>query len=266
MSATLVRPAERTWDPVREGVRAVFWLGVREVRTVMRLPAALLPNLIIPIFFFFVMVGSLERLANASGLPNWKAFQLPVSIMFAVTGGSAGLNMVADIESGYFDKLLVTPAARLSLLLGDMAADYIRIMAQALIVVVIAMATGVDFASGVVGAIVMVAIAGVWGLAYSAAGFAVALKTGNAQATQSMWALFLPLMFLSTMFAPESALSGWLRGAATVNPMTYVLRGMRSLSMIGWDAHAIAVSLFAAGLFGIVTMSVALIALRSRIK
>lgn len=259
-------PAPRIGRPFREAVRSTFFLGLREIRTVIRMPAMFIPNLMVPIFFFYVMVGSLEAFANRFGVPNWEAFQLPVAIMFAVTSGSAGLNMVADIESGYFDKLLLTPTSRLAILIGAMSADFLRIVAQGLLVVAVAMITGTEFATGVVGAVVMVLIASVAGIAYSAIGFAVALKTGNAQTTQSIWALWIPLMFLSTTFAPLEALSGWLRAAATANPMTYILRGLRELSSHGWDAGEIGVALVTVAALGAVTLTLALRALLSRVR
>ena len=83
-------------------------------------------------------MGSLGELAGRFGIENWEAFQLPMAIVFAVQGGSAGLNLVADIESGYFEKLLLTPAHRLSILIGAMGADFVRIMLQSAIVLIVA--------------------------------------------------------------------------------------------------------------------------------
>jgi len=131
---------------------------------------------------------------------------------------------------------------------------------------VLAMLTGTEFATGVPGMLAMVLIASVWGLAYSAIGFAIALKTGNAQATQSMWALFIPFVFLTTTFAPMEALSGWLATAARFNPMTYVLRGMRELTMSGWDAGELGVALAAVLALGLVTITAALLALGGRVR
>jgi ABC-2 type transport system permease protein len=222
--------------------------------------------MIVPIFFYFVTLGSLESFANQSGLSNFEGFLLPMALIFAVQGGSAGLNMVTDIESGYFDKLLLTPANRLALLVGAMMADFFRIMAQATLVLLIALATGLSFETGVAGAVVLILIASLFGIAYSGLGFAIALKTGNAQATQSMWFLFMPLMFMTTLFAPKEALSGWLSAAATVNPMTYILQGMRSLSLEGWNAEDIGVALLAICVLGGVCMSAAFMALKSRVR
>jgi ABC-2 type transport system permease protein len=252
------------WHRWREGLRAVRLLGAREIRTSIRMPAYFIPNLLVPLFFYFVMVGSLEEFAGGAGI-DYQSFQMPVAILFAVMSGSAGLNMVTDIESGYFDKLLLTPASRLSLLIGAMGADFFRVMAQAALVVVVTFLTGAGIATGLAGAVVMILVASLWGLAFEAIGFAAALKTGNAQTTQSIWVLFLPFMFLTTTFAPEGALSGWLATAATYNPMTYVLRGLRSLT-VGWDVSEIGVALLAIAVVGALTIPLAFRALVGRIR
>jgi ABC-2 type transport system permease protein len=254
------------WNPLRQAMRATALLGAREVRLALRTPAYLVPNLVVPIFFYFVTLGSLKQFATASGVANFEGFLVPMALVFAVQGGSAGLNMVADIESGYFDKLLLTPASRMSLLVGAMSADFVRIMLQAVFVLCVALATGLHFETGVPGAITMILIASSFGIAYSGIGFAVALKTGNAQATQSMWFMFMPLMFLTPLFAPKEALAGWLRTAATFNPMTYILQGMRSLSQEGWDAGDIGAALVAITVLGTVCVSLAFLALRGRLR
>ena len=266
---TVLRPEAQQlpqWNTFRQAVRAVFLLGAREVRTAIRTPAYLIPNMIVPIFFYFVTLGSLESFANQAGLSNFEGFLLPMALIFAVQGGSAGLNMVADIESGYFDKLLLTPAHRFALLIGAMAADFFRIMAQATLVLLIAIATGLDFETGVPGAIALVLIASLFGLGFSGLGFAIALKTGNAQATQSMWFLFMPLMFMTTLFAPKEALAGWLSAVATVNPLTYILQGLRALAMEGWDMGDIGSALLATAALGTVCLSAAFLALKSRVQ
>ena len=258
-------PALQPWNFWGEAVKATVLLGRREIRTVLRTPAYLIPNMIIPIFFYFVMVASLEKFANQAGVANWEAFQLPVGILFAVQSGSAGMNMVGDIESGYFDKLLLTPANRLAILIGAMTADFFRIMFQGIIVLIVALIAGLHFETGFPGMVVMIVVLSVWGIAFSAIGFAIALKTGNVQATQSIWTLFIPLMFLTTAFAPKDALADWMQVAATVNPLTYVLDGMRSLSMFGWDGEALWQAFAAVAIFGSLTITWAFMTLKGRV-
>src|SRR5688572_13301869 len=74
------------WRPWRHTVRAITLLGAREVRLALRTPAYLIPNLIVPIFFYFVTLGSLKEFAANSGLSNWEGFLLPMSLIFAVQG------------------------------------------------------------------------------------------------------------------------------------------------------------------------------------
>lgn len=258
------RRLERRSEPA-EWVRSAFFLGQREVRLALRTPAYLLPNLLMPVVFFFIMIGSLSRIAGTAGV-DYEAFFLPVSVIFAVTGGSAGLNMVTDIESGYFDKLLVSPTSRLALLMGEMGADFLRIILQGAFIVLVGVLVGTTIETGFLGALALVGIASLWGLAYSAIGFAVALKTGNTQVVGSMWVFQFPFLFLAPTFAPKEALEGWLATVATYNPMTYVLDGLRALTMEGWDGGKILISVAIAIGFGVVTLSLALRALLGRVR
>lgn len=260
--AAIARPVAR-WN---DTMRGMYWLGVREIRNAVRQPAYFLPGLFIPVFFFFVTVGALSGFARGSGLENYKAFQLPVSILFATTSSGAGLGMVTDIESGYFDKLLLTPVNRLAILIGAMAADAARIVFQGAVVMGIGLVTGMDWETGLVGAVVATLIGSMFGVAFSAMGFAIALKTGNSQATQSTWALFVPLIFLSPAFAPLSALEGWLRTAATYNPVTYVFEAMRSLGLEGWVGSDLIKGVVAAAALGVFAVGLALRAMVGRLR
>ena len=265
-TATDIREAPAVDPVVPEALRSAFYIGRREVRNVLRAPADFLPGLFIPVFFYFIQVGSLSKFATGFGLGNYKAFQLPIGLLFAASNGGSGLNMVIDIESGYFDKLLLTPVNRFALLIGAMGADLCRIFVQCTFVMVLALAAGLHFETGIAGAAVLVVLASVWGLAYSAIGFGIALKTGSPAATQSAWVIFFPLIFLAPSFAPLEALSGWLRGAARANPVTYLLQGMRALSMKGWDVHDIVVGLVAIAAVGTITLTMAFRGLLSRVR
>ncbi len=79
----------------------------RALRAIPREPEALIPALIVPLFFFTVNVGALSEISSFVGVEDFRAFQLPVAIIFAVTGVSRASALVTDIQSGYFDRLLV---------------------------------------------------------------------------------------------------------------------------------------------------------------
>ena len=246
--------------------RAALKLGIREVRLSLRNPEVFVPNLVLPVALFFIFVAALSTFARDAGIQNYGGFFLPLAIVFAVVGGSAGLYMASDIESGYFDKLLVTPVSRSALLLGPMGADLVRIFVQGLLTASIAMATGTEIATGVLGAVVMVLISSLFGLAFEALGFAIALRTGNPAASRSLAEFMFPLFLLTTSFAPIEAMSGWLATAARLNPLTYVFGGLRALTLSGWDADEIMLAVATAGLLVAVALALALRALRAHVR
>jgi ABC-2 type transport system permease protein len=95
----------------------------------------------------------------------------------------------------------------------------------------------------------------------------VALKTGNPAAVNSVFLLFFPFLFLTSAYVPRSQLSGWLGKVATVNPVTYLLGGLRSI-VLGptWQWSLIGEALLAIVALGVVSMSLCFAALRGRIK
>jgi ABC-2 type transport system permease protein len=245
----------------------LFTIAGRAVRAIPREPEAVIPALVVPVFFFVVNVGSLQATAQDSGLvPDYKAFQVPVAVIFAVTGISRAAALVTDIQTGYFDRLLMTPVRRLTLLLGLMMADFALVVALSIPVLVLGYAVGVRFETGIAGILVFLLFAGAWGVVFTGFPYAIALKTGNPAAVNSSFILFFPFAFLTTSFLPQEALTGWLSTLAEYNPVTYLLAGLRSLITEGWDARALAEAALCVAGVGVVSMSLALLALRGRVK
>jgi ABC-2 type transport system permease protein len=224
----------------------VYLLGRRAVREVFRMPEATIPTLFIPLFFLVVNIGQVSK-TFPSTTPFLKgqgyvAFQLPVSLMFAVATANTGLALVTEIDLGYFDKLLVAPIRRSSLIFGRLAADLVRGMASSVAVLLVGLALGARVQSGVLGAILIVVLSATFGVAYAGFGILVALRTRNVQATQSSFLLFFPLLFLTPNFVPFDRLSSVMETLARINPISYVIVGLRSLIIDGWRPGEILVS------------------------
>jgi ABC-2 type transport system permease protein len=252
-------------------VHDVRTVASRALRLIPREPESVIPALIVPVFFFVVNIGSLSSLTEGAAAAqgqdfDFKAFQLPAAIVFAVTGVSRASTLVTDIQDGYFDRLLMTPMNRLALLLGLMVADFALVVALSIPVVILGLIVGVSFATGLVGMVVFVLLAGCWGLVFTGFPYAIALRTGNPAAVNSSFILFFPFAFLTTAFVPEEALSGWLATIATYNPVTYLLAGLRSLVMVGWDATELAKGGAAVAIVGVVSLGLAFSALRGRVR
>lgn len=245
----------------------VMTVAGRALRAIPREPEFLIPAIVVPVFFFVVNIGALASVAEGGGLvTDFKAFQLPVAIVFAVTGISRASALVSDIQGGYFDRLLLTPVRRLALLLGLMVADFVLVLALSIPVVALGFAVGVRFETGVLGVLLFLLLSASWGLAFTGFPYAIALRTGNPGAVNSSFILFFPFAFLTTTFLPQEALTGWLAAVADYNPVTYLLAGLRSLVLEGWEPGDLAGAVAAVLGVGAVSFTIALAALKGRVS
>ena len=244
--------------------RDIAAVSERALRSVARDTETTIPALVIPVFMYLMTIGALEDFAERIPGLDYRAFQLPVAVLFAVTGVSRATTVVTDIQSGYFDRLAMTPVNRLALLLGLMLADFTLVVALTVPVVIMGFIAGVQFETGAPGILIFMFMSGVWGLIFSGLPYAIAFKTGNAAAVNLSFLLSFPFLFMTTLFVPQEAMTGWLSAAADYNPVTYVLAALRSVIYGGWDAQALRDGVISIAAVGVVTISMALAALKGR--
>ncbi len=217
-------------------------LAGRALRETLRTPDSLLPTLFIPIFFLVVNTGQASRIFPSGdtaflGGQGYAAFQLPSSLLLAASFGTAALYLVEEIEGGYFDKLRATPISRMSIVLGRLLAEVTKSAVLAAVMVLIAMPFGVRIRSGVVGLLILVVMIALWAMVFSGFMQLIALKTRSAAATNSGSLIFFPLLFLTPSFVPRNLLTRPMEIAASFNPVTYLMEGVRSLILqdLQWD-------------------------------
>ena len=245
-------------------VRDVVSVSERALRSVVRDTETTVPALVIPVFMYVMTVGALEDFAKSIPGLDYRAFQLPVAVLFAVTGISRATTVVTDIQSGYFDRLVMTPVNRLALLLGLMVADFTLVVALTIPVIIMGFIAGVGFVTGVPGILAFMALAGVWGLIFSGFPYAIAFKTGNAAAVNMSFLLFFPFLFMTSLFVPQEEMTGWMSTAADFNPVTYLLAALRSLIYGGWDGPVMRDGMISIMSCGVLTITLALTALKGR--
>jgi ABC-2 type transport system permease protein len=237
------------------------------LRAIPRDIEAVVPPIFIALFFYLVNLGTLTDLTESS-IPgfDFRAFQLPTAILLGVTGVSRAPAIVLDVQDGYFDRLLLTPIRRLSILLGHMVADVAVATALIVPITLVGFLVGVRFESGPLGLLVFILLGALWCLAFSGFGYAIALKTGNPAAVNSSFLLFFPFLFLTSSYVPRDQLEGWLSAVAAWNPVTYLLEGLRSLISEGWVWADLGAALLAIAIVGGVSMTLCFGALRGRIR
>jgi ABC-2 type transport system permease protein len=243
-------------------VTEILLLGRRSVREIFRFPEATIPVLFIPLFFLAVNIGQVSE-TFPSTTPflegqSYVAFQLPVSLLFAVATAISGLALVTEIDFGYFDKLLVAPIRRSSIIFGRLAADLVRGLGGSTIVLLAGLAFGAHMESGVLGAVVLVILSALFGVAYAGFGVLVALRTRNVQATNTSFILFFPLLFLTPNFVPFDRLTPLMEALARANPVSYVIEGLRSLVIEGWVLDKLALCMLVIVAMGAVLTALSL--------
>jgi ABC-2 type transport system permease protein len=269
--STMNAPITNTSSPHASFPVQLFLVTRRTLVTIFRTPSALLPPIAISVFFLVIYNSTL---GTASGfIPNlgtnsYLGFILPLSIVSSSLSGAsvAAQNLVRDIETGYFDKLLLTPISRAALLLGPILAGALILGLQAHIVILVALLMGLKSATGIAGLYAAIGLAVLLGTGFAGFTVSAALGSGSAAATQGAGFIFFPLTFLAPTFVPLELLGGWLKTAASINPITYVLEAMRSILNQGWDGAVIGRALLACLLLGTAMYALAVLALRVRTR
>jgi len=239
----------------------------RALRAVPRDPAAVAPPVFIALFFFVVNIATLKKLTGSHPGFSYTAFEMATAILLGVTGVSRAPALVLDVQTHYLDRLLLTPVRRTAILIGHMTADVAVAAALTIPILVLGIGLGVRFQGGVLGAVLFILLASLWSLAFAGFGYAIALKTGNPAAVNSMFLLFFPFLFLTSSYVPRSQLSGWLDTVAGFNPVTYLLDGLRSLVLgNSWQWGQLGQAVAAIAVVGLISMTMCFAALRGRVK
>jgi ABC-2 type transport system permease protein len=247
-----------------------YYLSIRSTKQIWRPWLALLPSLFIPIFFFIVNSASLKAFANVPGFPNvsYKQFIAPVAIFTAIffSAGNAGIELVQDIANGYLKKLMIMPINRLAILFGKFTEVAIQAVIQGLVVVILLLAVGVKFNTGILGVVAIFAMLIVFAMAWSCISMIAALRTQNARLVQSLFIIVFPFLYLTTSQAPKQLLPPTFAFIATYNPVTYIIEGTRALVLSHWGDPAIWQGFLTAGILFVVLTAFTLVSFQRTLK
>jgi ABC-2 type transport system permease protein len=150
-------------------------------------------------------------------------------------------------------------------MLGQLTGIIALGLIQAVTFLLVGIAFGDGLAAGVGGVPVLILLSLTISLAFGTIGAFVALRTGNGEAVQGVFPLFFAALFLSSMSLPRDLIeTDWYRTVATYNPVSYMLEGIRSLFITGWDGEALALGFACAGGVAAIAIAAASMALRTR--
>jgi ABC-2 type transport system permease protein len=239
----------------------VFLLARRSVVRTVRQPANVVAPLLFPLLLLAVNSGGLKAETQLPGFPTDSFLAFALAVPFIQGGlfatGNAGIDVAKDIQTGFLNRLALTPMRGSALILGELGGVMSLALLQALFFLAIGLIFGVRFESGIAGGFVMIALAAVIALGFAAFGAFAALRTGSTEAVNGIFPVFFVFLFISSMNIPRDLMStDWFRWFATANPVSYLIEGMRSLIITGWDGEALGLA-FGIGL-GVVVAGFAL--------
>lgn len=222
--------------------RIAWAIAERSLKLIPRLPSTFIPSLIMPLFLTVAFAGAFSGLVELPGFPADKALDwfLPMATLqgAAFAGITTGMGVARDLENGFYDRLLSSPASRGALVAGPLVAAMLRGLIPVALLLLVAVLSGAHFYGGIAGigtfviACVGVAfVAGAWALA-------LALRFKTMQVTPLMQSGLFLAVFLSTAQMPIELLTGWIHTVARFNPMTNVLALAREgfLGQVTWDS------------------------------
>jgi ABC-2 type transport system permease protein len=230
-----VNPAARTQIAV---------LARRSLLKTLRQPFQLFPVVFFPAMLLAVNASGLGSATKLPGFPTDSYVTFALAVAF-VQGGlfalvNTGTNVAADVETGFLSRLSLTPLGRVSLLSGQLAGIAGIGIIQSIAYIAMGLIGGGHIKAGVGGALVLILLGTLIAVAFGSIGTWVALRTGSGEAVQGMFPLFFVLIFLSSSNLPRDLLkTGWFHTVATWNPVSYLLEGLRSLLITGWDGTAL---------------------------
>jgi ABC-2 type transport system permease protein len=227
------------------------------------------PSLVFPLLLLSINSSGLETATRLPGFPTDSYFQFALAIPFIqgalFSANSAGTNIASDIESGFLNRLSLTPLRRLALMMGQLTGILALGLIQAVTFVVVGLIFGDGIEAGPGGVLVILLLSLTISLAFGGIGAFVALRSGSGEAVQGVFPLFFAALFLSSMALPRDLIEiEWFQTVADWNPVSYMLEGIRSLVIQGWDAEALALGFGCSAAVAAIALVAAGSALRTR--
>jgi ABC-2 type transport system permease protein len=233
------------------------------MKKLIRNPILLFFSLFQPIIFLVLFTQLFSRLGSFPGLGGSYLEFASAGILLQNAFSSAlqsGTSIVTDLDTGFLQKMLVTPVNRSAILLGRLVSDAFRVVIQSAIILVLAFALGATVITGIPGILLIFFTIAFFGLAWSGISLTLGLRTKNAETVFGIGAfLTFPLLFMSTALVPAKGfMPDWMINVSSVNPISYTVNAVRVLMQAGFDWNTIFTAYAVIGGIAVVTLGATL--------
>jgi ABC-2 type transport system permease protein len=210
---------------------ATWVVFVRQMRQLIRNPVWVFFGLTQPVLYL-VLFGPLLKNVSGGGLggeESWNVFVPGLLLQLSLFGASfAGFGIIQELREGVVDRQRVTPAPRVSLIMGRTLSNVVTIGVQATLLVAVAIPFGLR--PSLAGVLLSIALVSLLALGIAAASYAIGLILGNEDAFAPMiQGISLPLLLLSGVLLPMTLAPSWLQFLSKLTPLSYVVNAEREL-------------------------------------
>ena len=223
--------------------RDTWLMFQRSMRLTIRQPIWIIFGMIQPILYLVLFGPLLEASTRAAGAgTNAYNWFIPGLLIQTALFGSAfvGFGLIAELRYGVVERMRVTPMSRFAMLLGRSLRDVVILLAQAVVMMVIALPFGLRIdPAGAAVTLLLLALIGLLmaPLSYTAG---LILKSEDALAPL-VQGIALPLLLLSGILLPLALAPDWLRFLSSLNPLTHAADAARALFNADWGNPEIAI-------------------------
>jgi ABC-2 type transport system permease protein len=215
-------------------------LTFRDLLRLWRQPWFIGIVLVQPIIWLLLFGDLFKSVVDIPGFQggDYKQYLVPgVLVMTSFfSSGWNGMSTIDDLDRGVTDRLLVTPTRRWPLIAGRVGQNAVQVLIQSLVIVGLALVTGVSFDGGVLGVGALILAATLLGTGFAALSNALALVARKEESLiGAVTFLQLPLTFLSTAFMQPSLMPDWMTTVARYNPVDWAIRAGREAVQTGTD-------------------------------
>jgi ABC-2 type transport system permease protein len=245
-------------------------LAGRSVLRTLRQPAMIVPSIVFPLFLLAVNSAGLDAATNIPGFPTDSyltfilAFPFVQGALFATM--NSGQALAEDIENGFFNRLALTPMRGSALIAGSSAAWSRSACCRRRSTSPQASPRGPISPPARSGCRCSSPSRFLISIGFGGIGMFMAIRTGSGETVQGTFPLLFVLLFFSSISLPRDLIEEeWFRTVATINPVSYLIEGIRSLFVSGWDWHALGLAFGIAIALIVASIAAASLSLRERL-
>jgi ABC-2 type transport system permease protein len=256
---------------VRREAGVVLALGRRALSVQFRRAQLLMPTFVLPLMLLAVVASgtsAAQGLRNFPDIASYLAFIVPGTVIQGalLAGLTSGTALAADVEFGFFDRLLAAPVRRTSLVLGRQAGTLGLSVLQSTFFLAVAFVFGARYPGGIAAVLATLVLAAITAVGIGGIASAIALRTGSLSLLQSIFPFVFVLLFTAPAFFPRELLAPVLRDVSAYNPLTYVVEAVRGLLAGNHELGDPLAGLAAALLLAVATTALATFALKERLR